>query len=121
MGFSFAVLAPAGLGWWRCPVARFLHHPCPSCGMSRAIALLAIGRLHDSLRMHPLAAPALVAILFLVAGAVEMTLRTGSPAGMHRRPLGRAAIGYALVVYALALIVWGARALGALGGPVPVS
>ncbi len=50
----------AVLGVTSCPVARFLHEPCPGCGMTRAIELLARGDVAGSLAMHPLAVPTLL-------------------------------------------------------------
>jgi hypothetical protein len=105
----------------RCPVATLLHRPCAGCGMTRAVELLLRGHVRESLAMYPLVLPALAALLLLVASTVSATFSEGSPVPAHRSLLGRAAIALALVVYVLALVVWVARAFGALGGPVDVS
>lgn len=105
----------------RCPVAALLHRPCPGCGMTRAVELLLRGRVRESIAMYPPVLPALTALVLLVVSTVSTTFSEGSPARAHRSLLGRAAIALALVVYALAVVVWVARAFGALGGPVRVS
>lgn len=89
--------------------------------MTRAVELLLRGHVRESLAMHPLALPALTALFLLVVSTVSTTFSEGSPARVHRNLLGRAAIALALLVYALAVVVWVARAFGALGGPVNVS
>ena len=111
---------PAALGVQRCAIATLCHLPCPGCGMTRALRLLAAGRIDASLRMHPLAVPVLVAGALLVASTVWATATLGSPIRMHRTLFGRVAIALALVVYSATLALWGLRWLGYLGGPVPV-
>jgi hypothetical protein len=104
----------------RCPIALVFHVPCPGCGMTRALRLLADGNLHASLRMHPLALPVLVALATLVTATVWATMQAGSPVRMHRTRFGRAALGLAAIVYGAALMVWVARWFGWFGGPVPI-
>jgi len=111
---------PVAAGWQRCTVATLFHHPCPGCGMTRALRLLAAGDLQGSLRMHPLALPALLAAGMLVASTVWATYALGTPFVVHRSRFGRAAIAVASVVYALVFLLWVARWLGYFGGPVPV-
>ncbi len=111
---------PAVLGLQHCPVAAVLHRPCPGCGMTRAIELLASGHAGASVRMHPLAVPALVATALLAASMIRATLATGSPSLFHRGQLGRVALAAMAIVYVAALGLWIARSLGFFGGPVPV-
>jgi hypothetical protein len=111
---------PAALGLQRCAIATLFHVPCPGCGMTRALRLIASGRLDASLHMQPLAVPVLIAGALLAASTVSATVTLGSPVRMLRTHFGRAAIVIAIVVYGGALGLWGLRWLGYFGGPVPV-
>ncbi|HLK40900.1 MAG TPA: DUF2752 domain-containing protein [Polyangiaceae bacterium] len=111
---------PALFGRQRCTVAALLHRPCPGCGMTRAIELLAAGEARASLRLHPLAVPALLVAVSFAAATVAATLRVGSPLRTRRTGLGRIAIAAAVVVYGAAVVLWAARWFGFFGGPVPV-
>jgi small neutral amino acid transporter SnatA (MarC family) len=88
--------------------------------MTRALRLLAAGDLQGSLRMHPLALPALLAAGMLAASTVWASYALGTPLVVHESRLGRGAITAAAIVYALVLLLWVARWLGCFGGPVPV-
>jgi hypothetical protein len=88
--------------------------------MTRALALLAAGRLGDSLRLNALALPALLVGSAFAVATVVTTARVGTPFDVHRTRSGRAALLAALVVYAAAFLLWGMRWLGWFGGPVPV-
>ena len=111
---------PAALGVQRCAIATLCHLPCPGCGMTRALRLLAAGRVDASLRMHPLAVPVLVAGALLLTSTVWATATLGSPIRVHRSLFGRIALALALVAYGAALALWLLRGLGYFGGPVPV-
>jgi hypothetical protein len=119
-GVWFASGLPAALGAQRCVIATLFHFPCPGCGMTRALRLLAAGHVGASLRLHPLAAPVLAAGALLVASTIWATVAVGSPIRLHRTRSGRAAIAAAIVVYGAALGLWVLRWLGHFGGPVPV-
>jgi hypothetical protein len=108
------------LGWQRCALAAIAHVPCPGCGVTRALELLAVGQVGASVRMHPLAIPMLLAIALLVVSTVWATASLGSPVRVHRSRLARAALVLVAVVYAAAFVLWVLRWLGYLGGPVPV-
>ena len=116
-----ASVLPVVLGVQPCPIAALFHVPCPGCGMTRALRLLAAGHVDASLRMHPLAVPVLVAGALLIASTVWATLTTGSPIRLRGSLVGRIAIAVALVVYAATLGLWVLRWFGHFGGPVPVS
>jgi hypothetical protein len=88
--------------------------------MTRAIRLLQAGDFVGSVRMHPLAAPVLVAGGLALLSMVRTTLTTGSPLEFYKRPAGRAAMVLLAVTYAAAIGLWGLRWLGLFGGPVPV-
>jgi hypothetical protein len=111
---------PVALGWQRCTFAAVLHRPCPGCGMTRAVRLLHDGDVAASVQMHPLALPVLAAGALLVLSTVWATLDAGTPVYFYRRRLGRLAIGFAVAVYAAALVLWILRWFGLFGGPVPV-
>jgi hypothetical protein len=118
-GWALAAAAVAVIGP-RCAVAAVLHVPCPTCGMTRALGLLATGRVAASLRLHPLAAPAALAMAMLAAATVRAAWNGEGFSDLRRAGVGRAAIGLALGVYAAVVALWIARAAGALGGPVPI-
>ena len=111
---------PVVFGWQPCPVATFLHRPCPGCGMTRAIRLLIHGDFAASLRMHALALPVLVAGVLVAVATVWATLVFGSPVRLVRTRLGRFALGLAAVAYAAAIALWVLRCFGYFGGPVTV-
>ena len=111
---------PTVLGIQRCAIATLLHVPCPGCGMTRALRLFGAGDLRASLRMHPLALPVLATVVLLILATIQGTLATGTPFLLHRGRFGRAAIGFAVLVYTLAATLWVLRWLGYFGGPVPV-
>jgi hypothetical protein len=114
---GLAGVAAAALGWVRCPLAALYHIPCPGCGMTRAVLLMASGRVEASLRMNALALPTLAAGIALSAVALQSARRRG--AGGPTR-LARVAITSSVVVYAAALTLWALRWFGLFGGPVPV-
>ena len=111
---------PFVIGAVRCPTAELLHYPCPGCGMTRAFHLLADGRVADSLAMHPLAVPTAFVQVALALATVAATLRLGAPWALVRTSWGRVATGAVVLVIAADVVLWIARAFGALGGPVPV-
>ena len=111
---------PVLLGFASCPVARFLHTPCPGCGMSRAMLLLREGDLAASLAMHPLAVPTAVTQLAFAIVTVVLTLRLGTPLTLWSKRAGRVSAYAALGVLFLDLLLWLARFGGFFHGPVPV-
>jgi hypothetical protein len=117
---SCAAVLPAALGWQRCALATLFHLPCPGCGMTRAIALLATGHLGASLRMNALALPVLAAGLALVGATSATTYRVGTPFAVHTTRLGRAAIAGLALACAAAVALWALRWFGWFGGPVTV-
>jgi hypothetical protein len=120
LGVWLLAAVPAALGAARCPIAVFLHRPCPGCGMSRAVHLLAQGALLASLRMHPLAVPSALGAALVAVTTVWATYTRGSPLEVWEFPAGRWALFFFGAVSGLTLVLWLVRAFGALGGPVPV-
>lgn len=109
-----AALAVLWLGW-RCPIHLVTGHPCPTCGVTRALRLALHGDLAGATRMHPLmwlAVP--VTALFL---GVELAgyMRTREW-GASRRMKGSNAI--MLTTASLLFALWIARFAGYFGGPV---
>jgi hypothetical protein len=88
--------------------------------MTRAVLLLSHGEIAASLRMHPLAVPSALASLAFMTATVWVTAKTGSPEGMWRDRLGRAAVLAFVAIEALVFALWIARMGGFLGGAVPV-
>jgi hypothetical protein len=111
---------PVLLGFQQCAIATLFHVPCPGCGMTRALRLLADGHAEASLRMHPLAVPVLAAGSLLILSTVWTALTIGTPFYIHQSRFGRAAIAFAILVYSLTTALWVARWLGHFGGPVSV-
>ena len=117
--WAIAVL-PVVTGWQRCAIAVLFHRPCPGCGMTRALLLLAGGHVEASLRMHPLAVPVLAMGLFFMFSTVWTTLAIGTPLSLYKGRLGRVTLVAMAIVYGAALALWIARGFGLFGGPVPV-
>jgi hypothetical protein len=111
---------PVATGWQKCAIATVLHRPCPGCGMTRALHLLASGQVEASLRMHPMALPVLVVGLLFIGSTVWTTVVLGSPINFHRSRLGRWTLAAMVVVYSATLVLWILRWFGFFGGPVPV-
>ena len=100
-----------------CPTARIFHVPCPSCGLTRAARAVLHGDLAGATHLHPLWWVVLPGLGLLFALEAVTYLRTGSFGKWTSHPVtGRATV----VVACLLLLVWGARAFGAFGGPVAV-
>lgn len=103
-----------------CPFALLLGYPCPGCGMGRSLWACFNGELISAFTYHPLGPPFLAVTLFV--GSLRLTAKRFPVArciqrGIERRTRGHA-VWVALLVVALGL--WIARFLGALGGPVDV-
>ncbi len=113
-------LLPLALGPPDCPFAEVFGVPCPGCGMTRAVMLLAGGDVSASLRMHALALPSLAASVLLMGATVWVTGTEGSPARMWQTRLGRVSVVAFAGVQAAIFGLWVARMFGCFGGPVPV-
>jgi hypothetical protein len=119
-GVWAAAMAPMLFGWQRCTVAALLHHPCPGCGMTRAVLLLLEGHVAESLRMHALAVPVLTVWALFMASTVHATWTAGTPLGFYKARFGRGVLAAMVFVYGAALALWLLRWAGLFGGPVPV-
>jgi hypothetical protein len=103
---AWALLAvwtpPDDAAWTTCLFRRVTHHECATCGMTRALSLLARGDLRGSLGRHPLAAP-------LAAEAAALWLL--APLALRRRwrPPARWVARWAVAHLAVVLAVWVVR------------
>ena len=62
--------------WSVCLFQRVTHHDCATCGMTRALSLLAHGEVAGSLARHPLALPlAAEALLLWLAAPIAWRMR----------------------------------------------
>lgn len=111
---------PFVLGVATCPTARLLRIACPGCGMTRALHLLVEGDVRASLAMHALAVPTALSHVALAVASLAVTLRFGVPWSLLRPGWGRLTVTFVVLVAVADLVFWGARSLGAFGGPVPV-
>jgi hypothetical protein len=116
----FVTALPVILGITQCPVARFLHEPCPGCGMTRAIELLVHGDVSASLAMHPLAVPTLLVQLVFAALTIIVTWQRGTPFVLWQVRAARITVYAAAIVLGLDLVLWIVRFCGVGHGPVPV-
>jgi Protein of unknown function (DUF2752) len=124
--------ASLAFGWPRCLIASLFGVSCPTCGVTRALRLLASGQYEASLRMHPLAVPTAIALALFALATIDAALEPRPALAPRsaleprpalagaRRAFGRAALALLAVVYAAAIALWIARAFGYAGGPVPV-
>lgn len=110
------LLRPGVSGPVLCPMRRITGVWCPTCGMTRAVAWLAHGDLHQSLRYHPLAPlllieGALLAAFFLYRHRAQRNDPGWvTPRGPERPSAERAAMRGLLAANALlVLVVWVVR------------
>jgi len=116
---AVAITAAALLGILPCPLAFFLHVPCPVCGLKSATLRLLHGDLHGALRFHPLVVVALPLIAAFFGANTWVYIRTGQWGATEtqvQRPVSLAAFVLAIVTVG----VWISRFFGAFGGPVAV-
>jgi hypothetical protein len=113
------------LGWHfdllPCPWASLLGIPCPGCGLGRAAALLLRGELGSALLLHPLSPVLVPLVLATAARAAFVHVRGASSVAPPVSPaLRRWQSTLGCLLAGLVLALWGARFLGAFGGPVRV-
>ncbi len=121
MAAIFAVgVLPTAITEPKCSFARLFHAPCPGCGMTRAVHLLEAGNVVGSLYMHPLAVPVMLASAAFAASVVWVTYVLATPLRMWESRLCRASVFALGGVYLATIVLWGLRAAGLFGGPVPV-
>lgn len=104
-----------------CPFANVTGHPCPGCGLTRAMLALLSLDFGEALRLHPLS-PLLGPLLawFLVPGMWRFVVGVAPPPPVQSASTRRReAFVFGAIVLSM-LLVWGLRFLGYLGGPVEV-
>ena len=111
---------PAVFGRAPCLVASITHAPCPGCGMTRAMRLLAAGEIGASVHMHPLAVPSLVVTALVMLATVGVTFTRGTPIDLLKDRAGRWAAATFAAVNVAIFLFWAMRMLGYFGGRVPV-
>jgi hypothetical protein len=119
-GIWFVSAIPIVLGLSSCPIARFLHTPCPGCGMTRALELLFHGSIGASLAMHPLALPTLLVQMAFALVTIFVSFQHGTPFMLWKTRIGRLSVYAGAVMLALDVILWLGRTAGLMHGPVPV-
>jgi Protein of unknown function (DUF2752) len=103
---------------WHCPIAMVTHHPCPTCGLSRAVQSLVTGDYRYALQSQPLVVVVFPFLLVLITLEMSTYVWTGAFGYWARKRPFRVT----LIVLAVALfVVWIARFFGLFGGPVPVA
>jgi hypothetical protein len=120
LGGVFALIVALRLPF--CPMATVLGIPCPGCGLTRATLALLHGDIHGAFRLHPLVF--VLAPLFAAAMAsATLSFVRGPNAARRSNPwfASRHVSWLAATLLVITLGVWGARFLGYLGGPAPVT
>lgn len=100
------LLWSGGLG---CPMQRVFHQPCPTCGMTRALALLLHGQWLASLSLQPLALPALLCSWLVLSEAVLALWQRTPAAELLRSPANRWLLLTSGAVFSLVFAFWLAR------------
>jgi len=100
-----------------CPTRLLFHFPCPSCGLTRAARCLLHADIVGATRTHPL-----WWVVFPYVGAIAaMEARAFVTTGVVGKSAERPAVQRAgLVVLVALILVWVARGVGMMGGPVAV-
>ena len=105
-------LTAAGWGAWKCPIYSVSGIPCPGCGLSRAMLLLASGQWSAAIHMHAFAPVLLAAVIgFAVAGFLpqrQMQNILLSIATVERNT------GIVVILTLAMLIYWGLRVSGVI-------
>jgi Protein of unknown function (DUF2752) len=99
------LLKPGAHGPVLCPLRRVTGVWCPTCGMTRAVAWMVHGDLHQSLRYHPLAP---VLLIEAALGAVFLWYRHRAKKTQGSAPLLPQTLLRGLIVVnaLLVLAVW---------------
>ena len=108
------------LGMARCPVAHYLHVPCPGCGTTRAARALLHLDVPAALRANPVAPLTIVLLAAFFARVVWLVATDGTLARMSDGAIDRWLVRGLFAVMALQIVVWALRFFGLFGGPVPV-
>ena len=105
-------LTAAGWGAWKCPIYSVSGVPCPGCGLSRAMLLLASGQWSAAIQMHAFAPVLLAAVIgFAVAGILP---RRQLENILFRIATVERYTGIVVILTLAMLIYWGLRVSGVI-------
>ena len=90
-----------------CMFQNMTGRPCPGCGMTRSILLLARGDVIGSLRMHPLGVPLAALFVGALVGTAAGLLRGGDPVSRFLERRGVALVISLIVLFVAAWLVRG--------------
>lgn len=108
---AIVLLVTSG-NWLGCPMQRVFHRPCPTCGTSRALWLLAHGHVDESIALQPLAAPAVLWCWLMLSVALN-GLRSGTPPReLLRARANRAGLLLGGALFSAIFALWWARSSG---------
>ena len=117
LGGVAAVLIFAGVTI--CPFALTTRHPCPGCGMTRAVLSAVHGDFRGSFHHHPLAIVMVPLVAYIFSRNFIGYVRNGR--WSEGEAVKNKVLDVFFIVIAVAMmVVWIARFFGALGGPEPV-
>ena len=103
------VSAWVGISIVPCPMLHVVGYPCPGCGITRAVKLLAEGKFEQSLHLHVFAPWFLLAaLLLLVNGLLPAKARRHLAAGMETL---ESRTGIVFLLLSLLVLYWVARML----------
>lgn len=119
-----AGLAGMGLlvlyGFARCPVAQWLHVPCPGCGMTRSVEALAHFDLGGVLRYNPLGPVHVALSAWIIARSMYVLARDGNLGALAYKNEATRMMYAFFALQMVQLLLWGLRWFGLFGGPCPV-
>jgi Protein of unknown function (DUF2752) len=98
-----------GLPGWPCPFLKLFGVPCPGCGLTRAIALLALGDFHAALAFHAFAPLFLIGIVLSGISGV-LPQKTREPL-IDKLELIERRTGLSVIILAGLVVYWLARLL----------
>jgi hypothetical protein len=102
-----------------CPVALLTRHPCPGCGLTRAVLAAAHGGFNESFHHHPMAMVMFPLVAYVFARNFVGYVRTGAW-GQGEKAKSKS-LDMILIALGIAMIaIWIARFFGAFGGPEPI-
>lgn len=118
---GLATLALAVLyGFARCPVAQWLHVPCPGCGMTRSVEALAHFDLAGVLRYNPLGPVHVALSAWIIGRSMYVLARDGNLGALaYKNEATRMTYAF-FALQAIQLALWGLRWFGLFGGPCPI-
>ena len=106
LGASFVLPPHHPLPFDACPLHRLAGLPCLTCGLTRAVCLLAHGQWRDSLAMHPAGGLAFAA---LVVGMVWAAAEAAASRALHPRLMRGLATGVLWSGGVLSAVAWTVR------------